>query len=63
MPRKQNKPEPNLLSRGAFRAWPPTCGQCGFEGEPNGEQSPYIACTVDGVADPARHQRQPVGAS
>lgn len=34
----------------------PTCpAGCGFTGEANAEQSPYIACG----GDPARHQRTP----
>lgn len=40
----------------AAPAWPPTCRVCGWQGEPNGDQSPYRAC--GGV--PARHQRTPV---
>ena len=63
MTRRNVKPEPNLLAHRPYRDdWPPTCpAGCGFVGEPNDTQSPWIACTVGGVVDPARHQRQPVG--
>lgn len=58
--RRNVKPEPNLLVRAPYRDdWPPTCGQCGWRGEPNDRQSPYRACN----GDPARHQRTPVGAT
>jgi hypothetical protein len=38
-------------------AWPPTCGQCGWDGEPNDRQSPYIACG----GDPTKHIRAVIG--
>lgn len=60
MPRRS--PRPELISRGPIRIGPPECPRgCGFVGEANDRQSPYIACTVGGVADPTRHQRTPVG--
>jgi hypothetical protein len=67
MTRRNVKPEPNLLVRAAYREdWPPTCAQCvvpgtgvGWQGEPNDQQSPYIACH----GDPARHQRSVVRTS
>jgi hypothetical protein len=34
--------------------WPPECDQCGWRGEPNDQQSPYLACH----GDPARHIRK-----
>lgn len=37
--------------------WPPTCTQCGWQGEPNEKQSPHIACH----GDPGRHIRPPIG--
>lgn len=39
------------------RSWPPTCPACGWTGEPNAEQTPYVACG----GKKARHQRQPTG--
>ncbi len=59
MTRRNVKPEPNILVRAPLRQnWPPACpAGCGFIGEPNDRQSPWIAC----YGDPARHQRPPVG--
>lgn len=62
--RRNVKPEPNIMVRGAYRdGWPPICGHCidpktgtGWQGEPNDRQSPWIACG----GDHTRHQRTPV---
>ena len=56
---RNNSVEPNLLAHRPYRdTWPPTCPLgCGFVGEPNDAQSPWIACW----GDPTRHQRTPVG--
>ena len=64
--RRNNSVEPNLLARRPYRDdWPPTCTWCanedegylGWQGEPNDQQSPYLACW----GDPTRHQRPPLG--
>lgn len=66
MTRRNVNPEPNLLVRAAYRQdWPPACpAGCGFVGEPNDTQTPWVYCG-DGAdeARQARHQRQPVRAT
>jgi len=39
----------------ALKNWPPRCVVCAWQGAPDADQSPYLACG----GDPARHQRTP----
>lgn len=54
------------ITRPFIASWPPGCRWCGFVGEPNDEQSPYLACVTAaeraaGVGgDIRRHYRDPV---
>jgi hypothetical protein len=57
--RPRSKLDPVVPAIPAARAWPPTCERCGWQGEPDERQPPYLACG----GDPARHQRTPVGAA
>jgi hypothetical protein len=55
----KKSPPPETATRGPVRPWPPTCShpRCDWTGEPNGVQSPYVACG----GQPERHVRVPVG--